>query len=306
MSRATKHGVAVVAAVAVAAGVALARTAGHPAAAQPVVEIHAAHGASFVPALEGSRPLFVLVLGSDARPGHSIERQNADSIHVIGVDPRTHHATVLGFPRDSWVPIPGHGTNKINQATKIGGPDLLVKTIEALTGIPIDFWVLTTFPGFVGMVDGVGGLTVDVPTAMHDSFSGANFSPGVHHLSGAQALAFSRDRHDFLNGDLTRVGNQGRLILAALAALERQFGNDPASLLRWIATGWSRIRTDLDVPTLLGLGLAATQVDEGSVNNVTVPATTGVVNGIESVVFISPSASSIYADMRPDGVVGGS
>src|SRR5207245_6178256 len=102
------------------------------------VEIHAAHGASFVPALEGKRPLFILVLGSDARPGEQVDRLRSDSIHIIGVNLATHRATILGFPRDSWVPIPGHGTTKINEAMVFGGPPLLIRTLENLTGIHID------------------------------------------------------------------------------------------------------------------------------------------------------------------------
>jgi anionic cell wall polymer biosynthesis LytR-Cps2A-Psr (LCP) family protein len=107
------------------------------------VEIHAAHGSSYVPALAGKRPVFILALGSDARPGQSITGERADSIHLIGIDLRTQAATILGFPRDSWVSIPGHGTSKINDGMVLGGPNLMVQTIEHLTGIRVDFWLLT-------------------------------------------------------------------------------------------------------------------------------------------------------------------
>ena len=273
-------------------------------AASDIVEIHAAHGSSFVPALQGKRPLFILVLGSDARPGQNIERQRADSIHILGVNVRTHRATLLGFPRDSWVPIPGFGTNKINAAMSEGGPKLLIRTIENLTGIRIDFWMLTNFPGFISMVNGVGGFTVDVPTRMHDPYSGAFFKPGRHYFNGKNALAFSRDRHDFLNGDLTRSANQGRVLVAALAALQRRFARDPATVLEWIATDFRFLRTDLDVQTLVDLGLTATQIPLNHVRNVVVPASSGVVGGAD-VVFISPAAHSLYAQMRKHGTIGG-
>jgi LCP family protein required for cell wall assembly len=277
-----------------------------PAAAAPpadIVEIHSAHGASFVPALQGKRPIFILALGSDARPGENIERLRSDSIHIIGINPALHRATILGFPRDSWIPIPGFGTSKINTAMVDGGPDLTIRTIESLTGIRIDFWLLTSFQGLINLVNGIGGLTVRVQQPMHDRFSGSNFDPGVRHLNGSQALSFARDRHSFTQGDLARSANQGRLFLAALSRLHTVFAKDPVQLFRWMVVGWRNIHTDLSVTTLLDLALTATQVPPNQVNNLVVPATTGNVGGV-SVVFILPSAAAIYADMRIDGVVG--
>jgi len=272
-------------------------------ASSEVVEIHAAHGASFVPALEGKRPLFILALGSDARPGEGIEHNRADSIHLIGVNVNTRQATILGFPRDSWVRIPGHGTTKINTAMTFGGPDLMVQTIESITGIPIDFWLLTSFSGIRNMVDRIGGLNVRVPTDMHDSYSGANFKKGMQHLNGKEALAFARDRHDVPGGDLGRSANQGRLMLSALGKLRSTFDKDAAELLDWIGIGWSSIHTDLGFPTVLALALTATSIPPANVDNLVVPASTGTV-GTASVVFISSAARSIYDDMRADGVVG--
>lgn len=286
------------------AGISVATRGAAPAAAAgDVVEIQSVHGAAFVPALEGKKPLFILALGSDARSGQPVSGERSDSIHLIGIDPAGKRATILGFPRDSWVPIPGFGTNKITTALTFGGPELTVRTIENLTGITIDFWMLTSFSGLVDMVNGIGGLTVDVPQAMNDPFSGARFSKGPTHLSGREALSFARDRHDFLSGDLARSSNQGLLFLAALRKLRSTFRKDPAKLLLWMAVGWRNLRTDLSPDVLLSLALTATQVPPGRVNNLVVPASVGTV-GTASVVFISPSASSIYADMRADGVSG--
>jgi LCP family protein required for cell wall assembly len=284
--------------VVAAASIVILRGGTGPASATDV-QIQAAHGSSFVPALQGKRPLFILALGSDARPGQTITRERADSIHLIGINLRNHQATILGFPRDSWVNIPGYGTAKINTAMTAGGPDLMVRTIESLTNIRIDFWLLTSFTGFTSMVNRIGGLTVRVPLPMHDRYSGADFSAGKHHFNGQQALAFARDRHDVPGGDLGRSANQGRLFLAALSKLRSSFRGRPATVLDWIGVGWRHISSDLDVGTLLNLGLTATQVRK--VNNLVVPATTGSV-GPQSVVFISPSAASVFADMRADGV----
>jgi LCP family protein required for cell wall assembly len=266
-------------------------------------QIYAAHGsASLVPALQGRRPLFILSLGSDARPGQEITRQRSDSIHLIGIDPATHRATILGFPRDSYVSIPGHGTNKINSAMSAGGPQLLIDTIERLTGIHVDFWMLTSFPGIVNMVNRIGGLDVVVPYPMHDSFSHANFNPGRTHLNGKRALAFARDRHDVPGGDLGRSHDQGILLLAALAKFRKGFSRDPATAFTWIQAGWNEVKTNLPVATLLELALTASQIRPADVNNLVVPASGGSVGGL-SVVFLQSSANAEFADMRADGVV---
>jgi LCP family protein required for cell wall assembly len=272
-------------------------------ASEPAVEIHSAHGTSFVPALRGKGPLYILVLGSDARPGETISRSRADSIHLIGVNPRRRRATILGIPRDSWVPIPGHGSAKINTAMYLGGPALMVQTVERLTAIRIDFWLLTSFKGLARMVNDIGGLRLHVPRAMHDEASGSNFSPGRQHLTGEEALAFARDRHSLPDGDFGRSRNHGRLLLAALSKLRSGFERDPARLFRWITVGWRNVSTDLSVRTLLDLGLTATRIPPSRVNNLLVPARVGTV-GDQSVVFITPRAFSVYADMRKDGVVG--
>jgi LCP family protein required for cell wall assembly len=269
--------------------------------ASPLV-LQPAHGASYVPALEGKRPLFILVLGSDARPGQGIDKQRADSIHLIGINTKAKRATILGFPRDSWVNIPGHGTDKINASLTDGGPALTVKTVESITGIHIDFYAITSFGGLINMVNGIGGLTVNVTQPMHDQYSGSNFNPGVQHMAGRQALEFARDRHSFASGDLTRSGNQGALMLDALDKLHKVFRQDPVQLFRWMAVGWHNVQTNLPIPTIYHLALTASQVPAGNVTNLVVPATTGM-EGAASVVFISASAKAIYADMKADGYV---
>ena len=96
---------------------------------------------SFVPA-EGK--IFVLVIGNDARYGNP-DQSRADAIHLVGINIDKMRGGILNFPRDSWVPIPGHGTSKINDALYEGGPQLLAQTLEGLTGIHIDYWVMTGF-----------------------------------------------------------------------------------------------------------------------------------------------------------------
>jgi LCP family protein required for cell wall assembly len=162
------------------------------AGARPLLQIEPAH-AEFVPVLNSEEPIFILVIGSDARPDQEVNSQRADSLHIVALNPAKHKATILGIPRDSYVPIPDHGSTKINAALAMGGPELVVRTVEELTGITMDYWAITGFEGFTSMVNQVDGLVVDVPFAMDDPSARAFFEPGVQRLDGDDALAFARD-----------------------------------------------------------------------------------------------------------------
>lgn len=273
------------------------------AAAAPLFQVGRAPGATHLPALTGRRPVFVLVLGSDARRGEQVNRARSDSIHLIGINPMKRQATVLGFPRDAWVSIPGRGSSRINTAMVLGGPELAVQTVESLTGIEIDYYVLTSFWGLRGMIDAVGGVEVDVPYAMSDSASGAFFDAGPQRLTGPAALAFSRNRKDTPNGDFSRSQNQGRLILACLAQFREEFSERPSRLLTWMGAGFRNVQTDVPLSELLTLAFTAAEIPPASVNNLVLPGGVGSA-GAASVVFLSGAAQEIYADMRADGIVG--
>ena len=288
--------------VAAAAGLAVDARTARIARAMPFLQIEAAH-AEHLPAYDGTRPLFVLLIGSDAREddGEDPTRTRADSIHIVSFDPATGRSAILGFPRDSWVDIPGFGTGKINGAMVDGGPDLVVQTVEQLTGITIDYWVLTSFKGFAGMIEDIGGLTIDVPFAMQDSYSGADFQPGVQRLTGAQALAFGRDRHSIPSGDFGRSENQGRLMLAALAQLRQEFLDDPGTLLTYIAAGLRHTQTSLPLDEILRLAFTVSKVDATTVQNVVVPGVSAMAGSL-SIVQLTSTAPTLYADMAADGV----
>ena len=173
--------------------------------------------AGFAPSLTGDEPIVLLIVGSGARLGDDVEHSLADSLHVVTINPDKHKATLIGIPRDSWVEIPGGGTSKINASIVQGGPDLLIQTVESISGLTIDYYALTTFWGMTQLYDNLGGLTMDVPFPMQDSFSGSDFEPGVQTLDGKQVLAFSRDRHSLSEGDFARQENGGRVLVASLA-----------------------------------------------------------------------------------------
>ena len=166
-----------------------------------------------------------LITGDDSRNGLSrtqIDQDhvgfdfgtaNSDSIMLLHMG-TTGPPVLISIPRDSYVDIPGMGMNKINAALA-GGPSLLIKTIEATTGLQINHYMGIGFGGLVSVVDQVGGVQVCLPAALKDSSSGLNLPKGCSNLNGTQALAFVRDRHSFATEDLQREQDQ-RLFLEAL------------------------------------------------------------------------------------------
>jgi LCP family protein required for cell wall assembly len=247
--------------------------------------------------------VFILVAGSDARPREDLVRTRADSIHLVAVNPATGEGTLLGLPRDSWVEIPGRGRDKINNALALGGPNLLAATVRRLTGLPVDYYVLTGFPGLTRMVDDLGGVDVMVERRMNDRVSGARFERGWHRMSGAEALAFSRNRNDVANGDFSRSENQGVLMLAALAKMRAEVGDD-AGVARWLGVLLNYVRLDIPRDRLPGLAALARRLDPARLRNVVAPGRIGSA-GSQSVVYLTTAAARLFEDLRADAVVGG-
>ena len=256
------------------------------------------------PGVASTGTFFLLVIGSDARPGESPEGTRGDSLHIVGVNPAKHAVSILGIPRDSFVPIPGIGTRKINEALFWGGPKLMVRTVEQLSGVAIDGYVLTGFKGFQDLVNAVGGIGVDVPYRMSDPYSHARFAPGMRHMNGRNALAFSRDRHDVPGGDFGRSMNQGRMLISALRELKTDVAKSPASILSWIAAGARILRSDLSLSDMVELLLSMPSLDPGHVENRVVSGTGATVGGL-SVVLLSSAAHAMFRDLAADAIFNG-
>lgn len=247
---------------------------------------------------------FVLVIGSDARPHEDVRRTNADSLHLMAVNPATMEGTIVGIPRDAWVDIPGRGNGKINSAMQHGGPSLVVDTVRRLTGLPINYYVLTGFTGLTAMVDSLGGVDVLVNRRMADRFSGAFFEQGWHHFNGTQALAFTRNRYDTSNGDFGRSENHGTLILAALGKMRAEVGDD-AGVRKWVDVLLRHASLELPADRVLPLAALGRRLDPARLRNVVVPGRIGFA-GRQSVVFLTAEAAGLFTDLRDDAVMGGS
>jgi len=169
------------------------------------------------------------LLGADSRVTSDPGR--ADTIILVRLDPVTKHVRLLSLPRDTRVTIPGHGVNKLNQASsgyyRDGGTSLLVDTIttDLLPGLRIDYTVKTDFAGFAAIIDALGGVTIDVEERMYykavDVF--IDLQPGVQHLDGEQALGYARFRMDavgdfgtWADEDHGRVARQKKLLAAVI------------------------------------------------------------------------------------------
>jgi polyisoprenyl-teichoic acid--peptidoglycan teichoic acid transferase len=288
------------AALAVAAAVSISRRPAASAQGTPAVTIQRAHAGSATPTLK--RRVVLLAVGSDSGApkfgrGGSVEGGRADALQLVVLDTVKRRGLVLSFPRDSYVPIPGHGTNKINAAMAFGGPSLLVSTFERLTGIPIDYYVLTSFDGLTDMVNRVGGVQVNVDMNIRDSFAGAFLDKGKRKLNGRQALAYSRARKTLPGGDLARSRHQGQVLLGGLATYQRQVAKDPSRVMAWLAIMRDEVKSDLPFPELLRLALLATRLPPSKVGNRVVPSAAGSAGGA-SVVRLLPGAYSLFAQIR--------
>jgi len=305
-SRAARRAVAgmaalgVAAALATAAAVTVARRPAAGAEGTPAITVQRAHAGSATPTLK--RRIVLLTIGSDAGApkfgrGGSAEGGRADALHLVVLDTVRRRGLMMSFPRDSYVPIPGHGTNKINAAMAFGGPPLLVATFERLTGIPIDYYVLTSFDGLTDIVNRVGGVQVNVDMNIRDHFAGAVLDKGKRTLRGHQALAYARARKTLPGGDLSRSRHQGQILMGGLGTYQRQVAKDPARVMAWLAIMRDEVRSDLPFPELLRLALLATKLPPSKIRSQVVPSAAGSA-GSASVVRLLPGAYSLFARVR--------
>jgi LCP family protein required for cell wall assembly len=168
-----------------------------------------------------------LITGSDSRQGltraqerkfhtgHDISGRRSDTIMVLHMPAGGGRPVLISLPRDSYVRIPGHGSDKINAAYAYGGPKLLAETVQDNTGLRIDHYMGIGFGGFVRVVNAVGGVRLCLKRPLVDRRSGLDLHKGCQTLSGGQALAFVRDRHSYATQDLQRIQDQ-RLFLSSL------------------------------------------------------------------------------------------
>ena len=202
----------------------------------------------------GARPAaskghdYVLV-GSDSRVGLTRAQQKqlatgsvkvaegnrTDSIILVHVPAGGGKPAMISLPRDSYVPIPDHGSNKINAEYTLGGPRLLVQTIEQVTDVHIDGYVEIGFGGFASVVDSLGGVDLCVAKPMNDRRAGINLKAGCQTLDGPNALGYVRARYSDPLGDIGRVQRQRQF----LGAIMHKAAGPSTVLIPWRYYGFA-------------------------------------------------------------------
>ncbi|MGV0644310.1 LCP family protein [Mycolicibacterium sp. XJ2546] len=257
-----------------------------------------------------------LLVGSDSRASLTPEQQNdlatggdigdgrTDTILLVHLPAlgSSNETTMVSIPRDSYVEVPGYGSDKINAAFTLGGAPLLAQTVEQATGLRLDHYAEIGFDGFAEMVDAVGGVTICLDAPISDPLAGIDLPAGCQKLDGRSALGYVRTRAT-PRADLDRMIHQ-RAFMAALL----QRAASPAVLLnplRWppLAESVSKsvaVDEGAHIWDLVRLAWAL----RGDVTTVTVPI--GQFTGSNSgsvVVWDDDAAGQLFEALRTDSPV---
>jgi len=247
--------------------------------------------------------VWILAVGSDARPGEDMTHTRGDALQLVGMNTATGAATAIGIPRDSWVSIPGHGSNKINAALYFGGPQLLGQAVGNLVGIQPDYVFVSRFEFFEDMIGDIGGIDVNNPIAFADDFiKPKGFKKGRIHIGGYDALAFARIRHDLIRGDFDRSANQQR-VLRGIQSTVRAKADQPGFIERGVFSVIQHMRTNLSPVELYRLGQAMAQVNPGKITNCVVQGSIGNMGGASVVLPYVDQARRYGDDARKDATI---
>jgi LCP family protein required for cell wall assembly len=193
----------------------------------------------------------IVLLGSDKRENDATWR--TDTMIVVSIDTERKVVRLLSIPRDLWVNIPGHGSDRINTADMWGelagegsGPETVKQTIYESLGIPIQYYVRVDFDGFMEIIDAIGGVDIDVECALTD----IELEPGMQHMDGELALLYARSR--ITTNDFDRSRRQRKLLMALWGKAKS------ADIITKIPALWTAMSGtfDTDVPLSQVLSLA--------------------------------------------------
>jgi polyisoprenyl-teichoic acid--peptidoglycan teichoic acid transferase len=223
-----------------------------------------------VPVWSGNDRLNVLVLGIDTRDGDR-STQNTDTMIVVSLDPLNRTAAMLSIPRDVYINKPGTYQGKINGAFAFGGPDLARKLINDLLGIRIHSYALVNFDAFNRIVNGVGGVIVDVKRPVRDEsyptvdygVERVNITPGPQLMFGDTALKYARSRHD--SNDYSRARRQQDVLGALRVKLSQPSAlRTLPALMDGVGT---TIETDFDPTNVLPLARTASSIESADITS---------------------------------------
>lgn len=142
--------------------------------------------------------------------------QRSDTMMLVHLPADRKHAYVISLPRDSWVPVPGHGSAKLNASFSWGGPPLLIDTVQRLSKVRIDHLAVVDWSGFKKLTDAVGGVDITVDKTVSRRNGAGMWDAGSHHMDGDEALDYVRERYGLPRGDLDRTHRQQNFLRAVL------------------------------------------------------------------------------------------
>jgi LCP family protein required for cell wall assembly len=237
---------------------------------------------------EASEPLNILLMGSDARQGQAAQNtpgERSDTTILLHLAADRESATAVSIPRDSVVDIPeclradgrtvpARDAQMFNSAFSEGGAACTVKTVEKLTDIRIDNYVVIDFRGFKDMVNALGGVQVCIPYAVTDSKSHLDLEKGIQNVRGRQALAYVRTRHGLGDGsDLSRIDRQ-QAFLSSMVSKVKDKGLllRPVKLYNFLAAATNSITTDVGgLRDMANLARDVRGLETSNIDFVTVP-----------------------------------
>jgi LCP family protein required for cell wall assembly len=257
------------------------------------------------------------------RSGAEFGVLNSDTIIVLHLPADGGSATAFSIPRDSYVDIPGYRKDKINaaypatkalkaeelvrsgvsqrdadQQSSATGRTALIETVQDLTGLTIDHYAEINLLGFYNLTQAIGGVDVCLNAPVSDEFSGARFAGGPQTISGADALAFVRQRHGLPEGDLSRIRRQ-QVFLAAVADKILSSGTltNPGTLSALVDVAEKSLVIDSGWD-LLGFARQASDIAAGTIDFLTIPTQGGANNERGDVVLVDPALVHQFVEQR--------
>jgi len=234
----------------------------------------------------------ILIIGCDEIENHG----RADTIVFLSISPKTKDVLILSIPRDTRVEIPEMGMDKINHAYAFGGEKLISKTVSSFLDVPIHFYAVADFIGFVQIIDELGGVEMDVEKEMYyvDKAGGVeiNLYPGKQILDGEKALQYIRFRYDKL-GDLGRIKRQQKL---ALAVIKKMIHFDSITKIPQIAEGVKGyIETNIEAQDAIALANLFRGVNQEKFRIETVQGEPVYIKGIS---YLDPNVEEVQQRVK--------
>ena len=247
-----------------------------------------------------NKPVNILLIGSDTPPG---EPGRSDTLLLVRLDPNTKRISMLSVPRDLRVEIPGYGLNKINSAYTYGGAALAVKTVKAVTGLPINHYMQTYFGGFWHIVNDLGGVYMMIDHFYYNpvgsGYKSIDIQPGYQLLDGKNALNFVRYRHD-IYADFGRMVRQ-QMFLKEMQRQSMRWHN-VLKLPRLIRALVDLTSSDIaDMKQFLSIASLVLQLNTAHIYNTHITGSTPMIDGVSYVVATAEQIQAAVQEFENPG-----